>query len=293
LALGLGLSPLAIDPRAMAAYALDEAIRNALVSGLNPEHAALVDNFCWPDPLEGANNKNPIDAHRKLGDLVLTCQTIHDAAVALNLPFVSGKDSMKNDYRSGGLQISVLPTLLITVMGKIEDVRVIPASFVQPYGGDVYWISAQHGQVNPNGLYEWDAHRLKDFAKLFHTCMQKNFFLAAHDISEGGFLSATAEMFFGTGLSLDFDFGLAAASLATQAAGYLLFSERPSSFVVQAAAGVDLAEIFSKHGFYVHRLGKPITPSEDLPARFYSIDQKFYIEIEKLEGAYFGNQKSV
>src|SRR5262249_47237946 len=128
-ALGLGLAPFAadIDPKVAAELALDEALRNAVVAGMDPAHAALVDNFCWPDPLPGPHNP---DAEEKLGAVVVTCKRIYEGAVELRMPFISGKDSMKNDYRMGDVKISVPPTLLVTAMGKVHDVRNVPRGFV-------------------------------------------------------------------------------------------------------------------------------------------------------------------
>ena len=79
---------------------------------------ALVDNFCWPDPVG-----NPANS----AALVRACYGLRDAALALQAPLVSGKDSMKNDFRGKKngqpVTISVPPTLLMTAVAKTSDVR--------------------------------------------------------------------------------------------------------------------------------------------------------------------------
>ncbi|TAL53452.1 MAG: hypothetical protein EPN86_04400, partial [Nanoarchaeota archaeon] len=91
-----GLCPSIVDSYAMAQCALDEAVRNAICVGADPKSIVVLDNFCWPDPVQSASNP---DGRQKLGRLVQACKGLKDAAVAYQTPFISGKDSMKNDFR--------------------------------------------------------------------------------------------------------------------------------------------------------------------------------------------------
>ncbi len=76
------------DPYLMAISAVDEAVRNAVAVGVDPQTICLLDNFCWPDPVEA--EKNPDGAY-KLGQLVRTCQGLFDICIAYGAPLISGK----------------------------------------------------------------------------------------------------------------------------------------------------------------------------------------------------------
>jgi phosphoribosylformylglycinamidine synthase II len=119
--LGEGIHPWYsdIDTDAMARACVDEAVRRALCAGARLDRIAALDNFCWPDPIESA--KTP-DGRHKLAQLVRCCEGLHAACVAYGVPLISGKDSMKNDAFLGGVKISIPPTLLVSVIGQIDDV---------------------------------------------------------------------------------------------------------------------------------------------------------------------------
>ncbi|HEX9157850.1 MAG TPA: AIR synthase related protein, partial [Syntrophales bacterium] len=109
-----------IDAYHMAACAIDEAVRNAVAVGGSLERLAGLDNFCWCDPVQ--SEKTP-DGHYKLAQLVRANLALYDYTRIYGVPCISGKDSMKNDYQIGDTKISIPPTLLFSVIGRIEDVR--------------------------------------------------------------------------------------------------------------------------------------------------------------------------
>src|SRR5690606_21286423 len=120
--IGCGMAPrLSLhDPYQMALYAVDEALRNVVAGGGGPDLCCLLGNFCWPDPVAAA--KNPDGAY-KHGQLVRCCEGLYDACVTYGAPLVSGKDSMKNDFRGKDgrgthIDISILPTLLVAATAK-------------------------------------------------------------------------------------------------------------------------------------------------------------------------------
>src|SRR5207302_156720 len=115
LAIGCGINPRYgdLDPYRMAAAAVDEAVRNVVAVGADPARIALLDNFCW------GNTDRP----EVLGSLVRAAEACRDVAPAYNMPFISGKDSLNNDFRSGDRLISIPPTLLVSAMGLVPDVR--------------------------------------------------------------------------------------------------------------------------------------------------------------------------
>ena len=115
LAVGCGINPRfgKIDPYAMAGCVIDEAIRNCVAVGADPGRIALLDNFCW------GNTERP----ETLGGLVLAAEACRDVALAYGTPFISGKDSLNNEYTHEGRSLAIPPTLLISAIGQIDDVR--------------------------------------------------------------------------------------------------------------------------------------------------------------------------
>ena len=97
----------------MAGCVIDEAVRNCVAVGADPDRIALLDNFCW------GNTERP----ETLGSLVLAAQGCHDLALAYGTPFISGKDSLNNEYTHDGQSLAIPPTLLISAMGQVPDVR--------------------------------------------------------------------------------------------------------------------------------------------------------------------------
>ena len=111
-----------VDPYWMAVGAVDEALRNVICVGADPSHTAILDNFCWPK----------VDTQESLGALVRTCVGARDAGLAYGLPFISGKDSLNNEFtmseqeakRTGQPRRIAIPgTLLISAVGMVDDVR--------------------------------------------------------------------------------------------------------------------------------------------------------------------------
>src|SRR5438552_18017652 len=97
----------------MAAAASGEGGRSVVAVGADPARIALLDNFCW------GNTARP----EVLGSLVLAAQACHDVALAYGMPFISGKDSLKNEFMAPGRHIVIPPTLLISALGRVADVR--------------------------------------------------------------------------------------------------------------------------------------------------------------------------
>ena len=102
-----------LDPYWMAAAAIDEAVRNCVAVGADPSRIAILDNFCW------GNTDRP----ETLGSLVRAAMACYDVATVLGTPFVSGKDSLNNEFRPKGAEpISIPPSLLISALGQVDDV---------------------------------------------------------------------------------------------------------------------------------------------------------------------------
>ncbi|WP_395462645.1 AIR synthase-related protein [Wolbachia endosymbiont of Cantharis cryptica] len=115
---GFGSSYGEIDTYHMAACAIDTAIRHYVATGGNINHLALLDNFCWCDAY------NP----ERLWQLKRAAEACYDYATAFKTPFISGKDSMFNDFKGYDengekVMISAPPSLLISAIGIIENIE--------------------------------------------------------------------------------------------------------------------------------------------------------------------------
>lgn len=192
------------DTKLMSMYAIDEAVRNAVVTGADPDLMVLVDNFCWPDPLPGPRNP---DYAQKLGELVRCNEGLYEMATVLGMPFVSGKDSMKNDavvtFNQQKLKISVLPTLLVTSMGHIPDVNLTIHSRFETHedlwllGGmsELYPYTLSTLMNQPHGEWTMETPQtLKDRYQRYHAAIRLGLISGAHDVSDGGTLIAAVEM---------------------------------------------------------------------------------------------------
>jgi len=194
-----------IDTWAMTESVVDEAVRNAVASGADPEHMAGLDNFCWCDPVTSADNP---DGQYKLAQLVRSLKALQQICFAYNLPLVSGKDSMKNDYHIGDTRISIPPTLLFSLVAKIEDVKNAVTIDFKKRGNPLYITAPTYRELGSSeyaamkGLSFTDAPRLHNPERLFttykklHLAMKSQIVKAAHDCSDGGIAVAASEMAF-------------------------------------------------------------------------------------------------
>ncbi|MBF0480543.1 MAG: phosphoribosylformylglycinamidine synthase subunit PurS [Desulfovibrionaceae bacterium] len=235
-----------IDTYHMMAAAIDEAVRNAVAVGADPATLAGVDNFCWCDPV--ASEKTP-DGRYKLAQLVRANQALADVCLAYGAPCVSGKDSMKNDYTGGGVKISIPPTVLFSIIGKIDDVsKSVTSDFKRP-GDLVYLLGATASELGGSELESElragggnvpvvDAARFKARYHDLHRAMSARLVNACHDLSDGGLGVALAEMAIGGRLGATIDLarmpvlggGLSTLELLySESAGRLLATVAPEN----------------------------------------------------------------
>jgi phosphoribosylformylglycinamidine synthase len=192
-----------IDPYHMAVSVVDEAIRNAVAAGADPDRLALLDNFCWGDPARPET----------LGALVEAARGCHDAALHFGAPFISGKDSLNNEYLGAdGQRHAIPPTLLISAIGLIEDVTKAVTMDLKEAENVMYLIgeipnSKSQNPKTPKSKFPREASNLY---RTVHRAMQTGLIRACHDLSEGGLAVAAAEMCIGgrLGLSLTLDDGI-------------------------------------------------------------------------------------
>lgn len=234
-AIGCGIAPAIsiVDSWAGAACAIDEAIRNVVAAGGNPHRTAILDNFCWGDCRKAD----------RFGSLVLAAEACHQAAIAYGTPFISGKDSLNNEYRVGDEEIAIPPTLLCTAVAPVDDCAYTTSTPLKQAGNLLLMVGATGadggGSVAAELLNLPDSKAPRpDFETapaLFdslHGAISDGLVRACHDLSEGGLAVAAAEMMLGSELGATIDCSLLPGGddLPDSAR---LFSETPSRFLVE------------------------------------------------------------
>lgn len=238
----------------MMANAIDEAIRNAVSVGANPDSLAGIDNFCWCDPVESP--KNP-DGRYKLAQLVRACQALRQFSLAYGVPCISGKDSMKNDYLGNNGRISIPPTVLFTVLGAIDNViHAQTSDFKQP-GDAIYMLGGTWREMGASeasaqlGIEGGKIPRVNAASALaryraLHALIDQRAISACHDCSDGGLAVALAEMCIGgrLGCAVNLDalpvFGDLSSfeALYSESASRHLVSVRPELASILEALGL-------------------------------------------------------
>ena len=193
-----------LDPYHMAVNSVDEALRNLAAVGCPPDRAALLDNFTWGNP----------DRPEVLGALVRASRGCHDAAVAFGAPFVSGKDSLNNEYAHEGQTITIPCTLLISAMGVLDDAAVAVTLDLKGPGNRLYLAGWTRGELGASHLHLFlgasggriprvDLDRAPVLLDRAASTVRQGLALSAHDLSEGGLAVALAEMAFSGGMGVD------------------------------------------------------------------------------------------
>jgi phosphoribosylformylglycinamidine synthase subunit PurSL len=231
-----------IDTYHMTANAIDEALRNYVAVGGSLDLVAGLDNFCWCDPV--LSEKTP-DGPYKMAQLVRSNQALYDVCLAYLLPLISGKDSMKNDFYDGATKISIPPTLLFSVIGRIEDIRMAVTMDVKRPGDIVYLLGktgdelggseylALRGKIG-NRVPVIDPVKAYKRYQAYHEAVLAGVVASCHDLSDGGLAVAAAESAFagGFGIRLDLTKMLWKGDAAGKNDTALLFSESASRHLV-------------------------------------------------------------
>ncbi len=229
-----------IDTYHMVGCAIDEAVRNVLAVGGKLGYIAGLDNFCWPDPIQ--SEKTP-DGRYKLAQLVRANQALYDYCTAYDLPCISGKDSMKNDYHIGDQKISVPPTVLFSVIARLEDVRRAVTMDAKRVGDLVYVLGETRAELGGSEYYalqgfignsvpKVDARQAKRLYQALAQATEQGLVASCHDCSEGGLGVALAETAFAGGLGMNVTLEMVPRTADVVRDDIVLFSESPSRFVV-------------------------------------------------------------
>ena len=267
-----------VDPYVMAMCAVDEAVRAHVACGGDPDRMAALDNFCWPDPVESGETP---DGRHKLGQLVRAARGLRRACLAYRLPLISGKDSMKNDAYACGRKISVLPTLLVSLIGIIPDVRrALTTDFKRP-GDLLFLVGATRDELRASTydrLYGGGRHgpdvqpeAARDTYRALHAAAREGCMASCHDLSDGGLAVALAECTIGGRLGARVRLERLAVPPRTSTTG-LLFGESPSRLLVSVPrqrrerflalidglGGAEIGEVSNDRRLHVSRHGRRI-----------------------------------
>ena len=222
-----------IDPYWMAAASVEEAIRNNIAVG--GRRIALLDNFTWGNP----------EKMEQLGALVDACEACYEFARAFGTPFISGKDSLYNESPLG----PVTPTLLITAIGIIPDVRKAVSVDLKEPGDHIYIVGRTYPELGGSEYLRLFGKLGKSVPKVrpaeakrvlssITKAIDAGYLRACHDISEGGLAVAAAEMVLSSDYGASLDLREVPASMDGRARDdFVLFSESNSRFLVEVVRG--------------------------------------------------------
>lgn len=236
LVLSVGINPRLgrIDPHAMALAAIDEAVRNLVVVGGDPDQVALLDNFCWGDPTKAD----------RLGALVRAVQGCVEGARRYRMPFISGKDSLFNEFDGEPIP----GTLLISALGIVPDLRWAIDSAVTTPGDDLWLVGEGSPRIGGSLAAEMLGITSAEIPesvtdplpryRAVHHLIRAGYVHAAHDLSEGGLGVALAEMAIGGRLGVSATIagaGTTVSTLVNEAPGRLvLATDREARGLVEA-----------------------------------------------------------
>jgi len=217
-----------IDSYWMAASSIDEAVRNN--TSVGGRRIALLDNFTWGNP-------EKLD---RLGSLVRACQACYDFAKGFRTPFISGKDSLYNESALG----PVMPTLLITAIGIIPDVRKTVSVDVKQPGNLIYIVGQTYPELGGSEYYLMNGFigktvpkvRVNEARKIMGSIVKaidSGCIKSCHDLSEGGLAIAAAEMAFSGGYGMDLHLKRIPKAGKISRNDFLLFSESNSRFLLE------------------------------------------------------------
>lgn len=223
-----------VDPYAMAVSAVDEAVRNAVAVGADPDRIAILDNFCWGNPTYPD----------RLGALVRACQGCYDAALAYRTPFISGKDSLYNEFNGKPIP----GTLLISAIGIVPDMHRCVTSALKTPGNRLYLLGETRVELGGSllnallgaqgGTPPSMPQKPLERYRALHRAMRAGLVRACHDLSEGGLAVAIAEMCIAgrLGATIRLDALMASAEEGSLVIP-LLFSESNGRLLIEVAEG--------------------------------------------------------
>jgi phosphoribosylformylglycinamidine synthase len=237
IAISCGMNPCYgdIDPYWMALSGIDEAVRNIVCVGARPDRIALLDNYCWGDCTKPET----------LGSLVRASQACYDGGMGFKAPFISGKDSLNNEFLTDdGSTIAIPSTLLISAMSIVDDVNKCVTMDLKKAGNLLFAVGLTKNELGGSHYYKVNGHLGANVptvdidiaaktAQKIHEAITAGLIESCHDCSEGGLAVALAEMAFAGGLGVEADLNGLAKDPACTSAAACLFSESNSRYIIE------------------------------------------------------------
>ncbi len=263
-ALSVGINPQLgkLDPYRMAWAAVDEAVRNVVCVGADPDRVALLDNFCWGNP----------NLPDRLGALVRCAEGCLDAALAFKAPYISGKDSLNNEYADAdGVRHAIPGTILISALALVPEVRHTATSDLKTGGNALYLVGDTRAELGGSALHALadvlgatapaPVPAALDRARRVHAAIRDGRVAAAHDPSEGGLLVAVAEMAIAGRLGARLDLRAVPFGGEGRDDVTVAFAESNGRYLVEVAPEHEAAFLEAVAGEPVARVGEvTITP---------------------------------
>ena len=251
-----------IDMYDMAACSIDTAIRNIIAVGGKPEKVAILDNFCW------CSSNDP----KRLAQLKEAVKACYDYAIKYEAPFISGKDSMFNDFKgydadNNPLLISIPPTLLISSLAVIDNVEKCVTMDAKFQGDLVYVLGETKREMGASEYFAMMSEKHKDnyventvpkvdaekaipLYKALSKAIERGLVASAHALSLGGLGVGLAKVAIAGQHGMIIDLSKVPKEKEIKGDGYesfndiVLFSETQSRFIVTVAP--DLKDKFEK-----------------------------------------------
>ncbi len=224
-----------IDPFLMAAAGIDTAIRGLIGMGVPLDTIAILDNFCWCSS----------DEPERLGQLKQAARGCYEVATAFGTPFISGKDSMFNDFsgydaENNRVKISVPPTLLISSIGIHPDVAKAVSLDAKIAGDLVYVIGETREELGGSEYFSHlgcvgntvpglDAAVLRERYRRLTDAISHELVASACPVAHGGLGTALAKVAIAGQIGMDLTIP------AGMRPDYYLFAESLGRFVITIA----------------------------------------------------------
>jgi len=225
-----------IDAYDMAASAIDEALRNIVAAGGNLEKCAILDNFAW----------GSVNDPKQVGNLVRACKACYDMSIAFEVPFISGKDSLNNEYvDQNGKRVSIPDTLLISAISVLEDIKYSSTLDFKRAGNLLYILGITRDELGGSAFYyskkiaggntpKVYPLRSREIMQSLSHSIKKGLVDASHDCSEGGMIISVIEMAFSGGFGAEIDLSKIKYEGSGEPQNHtLLFSESNGRFIVE------------------------------------------------------------
>lgn len=267
-----------IDTYNMAQASLDMAVRAAIAAGGDIDHLALLDNICWCSS----------DEPERLGQLKRAMDAIYKLAKVYGTPFISGKDSMFNDFKGyddkdNPVKISVPPTLLISGIGVLQNVDYAVSLDPKMPGDAVYLLGTTKDECGASEYYDMHGHlgnnvpetnhdTNMDLYRLMSKANKQQLIASALPVSYGGIGAALAKKAIASGLGMTINYE------PDMRLDKALFSESTGRVIV-TIANQDSAEFEKLFAGHAQKIGA-VTDSDTLSINGHDMT------ISKLEEAY-------